>query len=180
MLQWNLDKLSPKFKIELKNINFIKGSLLERIQQQAQQLNKCGTDVHTIESSTVNEEFSEGEKYFILYRNQIVQRLTDGLQTVQQTTAKITKALQDLDDTSNYREYIEKAISCYLMKLYQGIEKLFHRIARNVDMSLPSGAEFIDERAQKLGQVWTYELILQMVKNSKDRPAVIHLILLRK
>lgn len=169
-----LHNLCLKFRIELKNIGFIKGSLLERIQQKAQQLSKGGMDVHTIESCTVDTEFNEREKHFILYKKNIVQRLTDALQTIQQTTGKITKALQDLDDdTPNYREYIEKAISCYLMKLYQGIEKLFHRIARNVDMSLPSGAEFIDERAQELGLEWTYELISQMGKNRKERPAVI-------
>ena len=111
----------------------------------------------------------------MIYRNKIVQRLTDALQTIQQATAKITKALQDMgdDDTSNYREYIEKAISCYLMELYQGIEKLFHRIARNVDMVLPPGSEFLNERGQDLGLECTYELIAQMEQKRRVRPAII-------
>ena len=59
------------------------------------------------------------------------------------------------------REFIENTIATDLADIYRGIENIFLRIAREVDMHVPTGSR------------WHKNLLSQMVEQRPERPPVI-------
>ena len=61
----------------------------------------------------------------------------------------------------DYRKYLEHSIAENLAKVYHNIERIFERIAREIDRDVPSGAE------------WHKALLAQMAESRAQRPPVI-------
>ncbi len=170
---WEVDNLSRKFKIELIDFNLTKGLFRERIQEQSIYIKREETDIHKMVCEAYITTLPEKGKVYVIHKNKLLQRITDELHAIQQIVERITKALGDIKKIPfDCKQYIEKSITIDLINVYRGIEKIFLRIAREVDMSQPPGSEYPKDPAP-LGAEWTYELISQMVKKRPERPAVV-------
>ena len=96
-------------------------------------------------------------------RKRLTQRINDELVKIESTVSGIAKALEDIEVIpANYRQYIEESISKKLADVYNGIEKIFERIAREVDMHVPRG---------KSAGTKTY--LTQMTEQRAERPPAI-------
>lgn len=168
-----IDRLICQFVVELIDINSTKGLLRERIQQQSVTIKKEETEVHNIVCETYITTLSEKGKVYVTHKNKLLQRITDELHAIQLIFQRIAKALRDIKEIpSDCKQYIEKSITIDLISIYRGIEKIFLRIAREVDMDLPPGSEYPKDLAP-LGAEWAYDLISQMAVKRQERPAVV-------
>ena len=121
-----------------------------------------------------NATISQKDQVYLTHMNKLLQRISDELQSIQEIVKRITKALEEIKEIqSDCKHYIEKCITNDLINMYRGIEKIFLRIAREVDKYLPPGSEYPKEKTQRISEEWTYQLISQMKTNRTVRPAVI-------
>ena len=95
-------------------------------------------------------------------RRHLRQRIDDERAKIERTIARIHRGLVIVDVTAiEDREFIEIAMATALAEVYEGIDNIFERIAREVDMDLPSGAE------------WHKKLLAQMTERRAGRPPVL-------
>ncbi len=95
-------------------------------------------------------------------RKKLTQRINDECAKIEPTVDAITKALEDIEVLPvAAREYIEKSIANKLADVYRGIERIFERIATEVDSHLSRGSR------------WHKNLLEQMTKQRPERPPVI-------
>ena len=103
----------------------------------------------------------DGEIYE-MNRKRLTQRINDELAKIESTVGGIAKALEDIEVVpANYRQYIQESIGKKLADVYNGIENIFLRIAREVDMHVPTGSR------------WHKNLLAQMAEQRPDRSPVI-------
>ncbi len=155
---WETKGLNPEFKIDIINFKSIDSLFRERILHQAIPIDKAGTDVLTL----VNASYPENGETYIVNRNKLIQRISDERRKIERTVRGIANALQDIEIiAANHKKYIEKTIASDLAEVYSGIERIFERIAREVDMQMPSGSR------------WHNDLLEQMAERRPERPPVI-------
>lgn len=169
-----------EFKIDFINFDISKGIFRERIKHQAIPIEKRMrppngmTDVWRTLYKHLQQQVSpanDGEIYE-MNRKKLTQRINDELRKISETLERITRGLESIDVLPiQAREFIENTIATDLADVYRGIENIFLRIAREVDMHVPTGSR------------WHKNLLAQMVEQRSERPPVIsedtHLLLER-
>ena len=158
------------FKIDLINFDISKGIFRERVKHQAIPIKKRMrppngmTDVwRTLYKHLQQQVFpaNDGEIYE-MNRKRLTRRINDELEKISETLERITRGLESIDVLPiQAREFIENTIATDLADVYRGIENIFLRIAREVDMHVPTGSR------------WHKNLLAQMVEQRSERPPVI-------
>ena len=159
---WDID---IGFKIDLINFDTVKGLFQERIQQQAIPIKK---GERPILWKTLYEHLHRqvlpiiGEEIYEMNRKKLTQRINDELVKIEGTLARIRRGLESIDVLPDRaREFIENTIATDLADIYSGIERIFERIANEVDGHLPRGSR------------WHKNLLKQMTKQRPERQPVI-------
>ena len=159
---WNTKGISSEFKIDLIDFETSNELFRERILNQAIQIDKGEKDVLKLMKKTNATICTEAEGTYEVNRDKLIQRISDERIKIERTVRGIAHALQDIDVVAeNHRKYVEKTITSDLAEIYRGIENIFERIAREVDMQMPSGSK------------WHRDLLDQMAERREKRPPVI-------
>ena len=159
-----------EFKIDFINLDTSKGIFRERVKHQAIPIEKSMrspngmTDVwRTLYKHLQQQVFpaNAGEIYE-MNQKRLTQRINDELTKISETLERITRGLESIDVLPvQAREFIENTIATDLADVYRGVENIFLRIAREVDMHVPTGSR------------WHKNLLAQMVEQRPERPPVI-------
>jgi predicted nucleotidyltransferase len=154
-----------EFKIDIINFDRSKGLFRERVKHQAIPIERGMRLVlwQTLYEHLQRQVFpTEDGEIYEMNRKRLTQRLNDELTKIESTVGGITKALEDIEAApANYRQYIQESIAKKLADVYNGIENIFKRVAREVDMHLPTGDS------------WHKDLLTQMTEQRPERPPVI-------
>jgi predicted nucleotidyltransferase len=159
-----------EFKIDFINLDISKGIFRERVKHQAIPIEKSMrspngmTDVwRTLYKHLQQQVFpaNDGEIYE-MNRKRLTQRINDELVKINETLERIQRGLESIDVLPvQAREFIENTIATDIADIYRGIENIFLRIAREVDMHVPTGSR------------WHKNLLAQMKELRPERPPVI-------
>ena len=153
------------FKIDFINFDRLKGLFRERVKYQAIPIEKGTRPVlwQALYEHLQRQVFpTEDGEIYEMNRKRLTQRINDELVKIESTVSGIAKALEDIEVIpANYRQYIEESIGKKLADVYNGIEKIFERIAREVDMHVPRGSQ------------WHKVLLTQMTEQRAERPPAI-------
>ena len=154
-----------EFKIDFINFDTTKGIFRERIQHQAMPIEKGTRPVlwRTLYEHLQQQVFptNDGEIYE-MNRKRLTQRINDELTKISETLERIRRGLEKLEVVRiDVREFIENTIATDLADVYRGIENIFLRIAREVDMHVPTGSR------------WHKNLLAQMAEHRPERTSVI-------
>ena len=153
------------FKIDIINFDRSKGLFRERIKYQAIPIEKGVPPVlwQTLYEHLQRQVFPENPgDIYEMNRKRLTQRLNDELTAINETLARIHRGLENIDILPvQAREFIENTIATDLADVYKGIERIFERIAREVDRHVPTGKE------------WHKNLLAQMAEQRPERVPVI-------
>ena len=145
--------------INAKSINKL---FRQRILKEAIPIDKDEIDGASFIQKTKTTLSAETEGIYDVNRNKLFQRISDELIRIEKTTKRIERALEKIDVLPiDAREFIERALAADLAEVYTGFEKIFKRIASEVDKHIPSGNQ------------WHTELLTQMSEHRLDRPPVV-------
>lgn len=153
------------FKIDIINFDRSKGRFKERVKYQTIPIEKGMPPVlwKTLYEHLQRQVFptDDGDIYE-MNRKRLTQRINDELTTINETLARIHRGLEKIEVAPiEFREFIENTIATDLADVYRGIENIFLRIAREVDMHVPTGEE------------WHKNLLAQMAGQRPERVPVI-------
>lgn len=155
---WETKGLNPEFKIDIINFKSINSLFRERVLSQAIPIDKAGKDVLTLMNASSIEN---GETYTV-NRDELIQRIADEQTKIDRTIESIMELLQEIEvATPHHRKFFEELTAKKLAEVYSGIERIFKRIANEIDKHLPKG-----ER-------WHTDLLTQMTEHRPERPPVI-------
>lgn len=158
-------KLDSGFKIDLINFERSKGRFRERIKNQAISIEKGTHPVlwqELYQHLQKNVFPTDDGAIYEMNRKRLTQRINDELAKIETTVNRISKALEDIEVfPTAARPYIEESIASKLADVYMGIERIFERIAREVDTHVPTGDE------------WHKNLLIQMTEQRPERTSVI-------
>ena len=155
---WETKGLSTEFKIDIINFKSINSLFRERILSQAIPIDKARTDFLTL----VNASGTENGETYTVNRDELIQRIADERTKIERTVQGIANALQDIEIiAANHKKYVEKTIASDLADVYSGIERIFERIANEIDKQLPKGDR------------WHTDLLIQMAERRPERSPVI-------
>ena len=153
------------FKIDLINFDMTKGHFRERIQQQAIPIISGERDSQwkTLYKHHHQKIFPiVEEEIYEMNRKKLTQRINDELVKIEDTLTRINRGLEMIKVASeDVTEFIENTIATDLVDIYSGIERIFERIANEVDAHLPRGSR------------WHKDLLEQMTRQRPERPSVI-------
>ncbi|MDE0482276.1 MAG: nucleotidyltransferase domain-containing protein [Candidatus Poribacteria bacterium] len=162
---WKVKGIDTGFKIDLINFDITKGIFQERIQQQAIIVKKGEQPTlwKTLYEHLQRQVFPiVEEEIYEMNRKKLTQRINDEHAKIESTVGGIVKALEDIEVLPvAAREYIEESIANRLADVYSGIERIFERIANEVDAHLSRGSR------------WHKNLLEQMTEQRSERPPVI-------
>ena len=157
--------MSTGFKIDLINFDMMKGYFRERVQQHAIPIQK---GKHLTLWKTQYEHLNRQifpiveEEIYEMNRKKLTQRINDELVKIEDTLVRIRRGLESIDILPyQAREFIENTIATDLTDIYSGIERIFERIANEVDGHLSRGSR------------WHKNLLEQMTRQRPERPPVI-------
>ena len=158
------------FRIDLINFDTSNGLFRERIKHQAIPVEK-GTRPpngvtdgwQTLYKHLQRQVFpTEDGEIYEMNRKRITQRINDELDKIDGILERIQRGLDNIDVLPvQAREFIENTIATDLADVYRGIENIFLRIAREVDMHVPRGSR------------WHKNLLAQMAGKQPERCSVI-------
>ena len=155
---WETKGLNPEFKIDIINFKSVDRLFRERILSEAIPIDKAGTDALTLVNASDREN---GETYRV-NRDELIQRISDERTKIDRTIGSIMELLQEIEvATPHHRKFFEELTAKKLAEVYSGIERIFERIANEIDKQLSKG-----ER-------WHTDLLTQMAERSPERPPVI-------
>ena len=155
---WETKGLDPEFKIDIINFKSVDRLFRDRILSEAIPIDKAGTDAFTLVNASDREN---GETYRV-NRDELIQRITDEHTKIERTVGRVERALEKIDILPvDARQFIERALAADLAEVYTGFEKIFERVANEIDKQLPKG-----ER-------WHTNLLTQMAERCPERPPVI-------
>ena len=159
---WDTKGLTTEFKIDLIDFESSNGLFRQRILNQAIPIDKDVSDVQKLMDIAYSTSYAETEGIYAVNRERLIQRISDERTKIERTVRGIANALQDIDVVAeNHRKYVEKTIASDLAEIYKGIEKIFERIANEVDKHVPSGNQ------------WHNDLLTQMAEHCEKRLPVI-------
>lgn len=158
-------EIETGFKIDLINFETSKGLFRERVQQQAIPI-KNGEQpmswkslyehIHRQGFPIVEEEIYE------MNRQKLTQRIADELAKIEDALSRIRRGIESINVLPiQAREFIENTIATDLADIYSGVERIFERIAREVDGHLSRGSQ------------WHKDLLQQMTQQRPERSPVI-------
>lgn len=154
-----------KFKIDIINFDTSKGLFRERIKNQAIPIEKGTHPVLWQELYTHLQRHvfpTTDGKIYEMNRKRLTQRINDELVKIEETLERIHRGLENIDVLPvQAREFIENTIATDLADVYKGIERIFERITREVDMHVPRGS------------TWHKDLLAQMAEQRPERSPVI-------
>ena len=152
---WETRNFSPEFKIDLVNFHSATGRFRARIQSQAVSIQIGETALNKLTSA------KRGETYEVKRRN-LIERIADERRKIERTVEEIRKRLKKMESASGEDlEDLKALVALRLLVFYTGLDNIFERIAREIDMDEPKGKE------------WHKELLKQMAESCPSRPAVI-------
>ena len=154
-----------EFKIDFINFDTSKGIFRERIIHQAIPIERGTRPTlwKTLYEHLQRQVFpaNDGDIYE-MNRKRLTQRINDELIKISETLERIRRGLESIDVLPiQAREFIENTIATDLADVYRGIENIFLRIAREVDMHVPTGSR------------WHKNLLTQMVEQRPERLPVV-------
>ena len=158
------------FKIDFINFDTSKGHFRERIKYQAIPIEKGSrspnspTNVwQTLYEHLQRQVFpTEDGDIYEMNRKRLTQRINDEFDKIEETLERIHRGLDNIDVLPvQAREFIENTIATDLADIYSGIERIFERIAREVDTHIPTGSR------------WHKNLLAQMAEKRPERRPVI-------
>ena len=159
---WETEGLTTEFEIDLIDIKSINRLFRQRILNEAIPIDKDETDRHHFIQKTYTTLSAEAEGNYEVNRESLIQRISDERDKIERTVRGIKNALLDIDVVAdNHRKYVEKTIASDLVEIYNGIERIFERIAREVDKHVPSGGK------------WHKDLLAQMADHRGKRQPII-------
>ena len=159
-----------EFKIDIVNLDMSKGLFRERVKHQAIPIERGVrppngvTDVwQTLYEHLQRQVFpTEDGEIYEMNRKRLTQRINDELEKIRETLERIQRGLENIDVLPiQAREFIENTIATDLADVYRGIENIFLRIAREVDMHVPRGSR------------WHKNLLMQMTEQRPERRSVV-------
>ena len=154
-----------EFKIDITNFDRSKGLFRERIRTQAIPIEKGKPPLlwRTLYGHLQRHVFpTDDREIYEMNRKRLTQRINDELAEIEETLERIQRGLDNIDVLPiQAREFIENTIATDLADVYKGIERIFERIAREVDTHVPTGAE------------WHKNLLAQMAAQRPERAPVI-------
>lgn len=163
--------VDSEFRIDLINMAVLSGSFRARVMHQAIRVEKGRHPPHRMTAAawrTLYEHLrrnvlpADPADMYEMTLKQLTQRLSDELGRIDETLARIQRGVVQIDVLPvQAREFIENTIATDLADVYGGVDRIFLRIAREVDMSVPSGRR------------WHKDLLAQMAEGCPERPAVI-------
>ena len=153
------------FKIDIVNLDMSKGLFRERVKYQAIPIERGVRPVlwQTLYEHLQRQVFpTEDGEIYEMNRKRLTQRINDELEKIRETLERIQRGLEKIEVVPiDVREFIENTIATDLADVYRGIENIFLRIAREVDMHVPRGSR------------WHKNLLAQMTEQRPERPPVI-------
>ena len=153
------------FRIDLINFDTSNGLFQERIKHQAMPIEKGIRPVlwQTLYKHLQRQVFpTEDGEIYEMNRKRLTQRVNDELDKIDGILERIQRGLDNIDVLPiQAREFIENTIATDLADVYRGIENIFLRIAREVDMHVPTGSR------------WHKNLLAQMAEKRPERCPVI-------
>ena len=153
------------FKIDLINFDLTKGLFKERIQQKAILIDKGGRPVlwKSLYDHLQHHVFPiVEEEIYEMNQKKLTQRINDECAKIESTVDAIVKGLEDIEVLPEAAiPYVEEAMANKLADVNRGIERIFERIASEVDGYTP------------LGSRWHKDLLEQMTEQRPERPPVI-------
>ncbi len=159
---WETEDLGSEFKIDIINFKSINRSFRERILSQAILIDRGETDTLKMIKETSSRADTETREIYKVDREKLIQRIFDERAKTEKTVERIGRALEKIDVLPvDAREFIERALAADLAEVYTGFEKIFERIANEVDKYVPSGDR------------WHNDLLTQMAERRSERPPVI-------
>ena len=156
--------LCPKFKIDLINFEASTGLFRERVQRQAIPLKKAdaGIDRQLPYKHSYLPTIARNGTIYEMNQIKLIQRIADERAKIDRVVGSITELLQEIEvATPRHRKFFEELTAKKLVEVYSGIERIFERIASEVDMHTPRGNR------------WHNDLLEQMAKRQPERPPVI-------
>ena len=159
-----------EFKIDCVNFDTSKGHFRERIKYQAIPIEKgmrppnSPTNMwQTLYEHLQRQVFpTEEEDIYEMNRKRLTQRINDELDKIEGTLERIHRGLKKIEEVPiDVTEFIENTIATDLADVYNGIERIFERIAREVDTVMPTGSR------------WHKNLLAQMAEKRPERHPVI-------
>ena len=153
------------FKIDFVNFDTSKGHFRERIKYQAIPIEKGAHPGlwQTLYKHLQRQVFpTEDGDIYEINRKRLTQRINDELDKINGTLERIQRGLDNIEEVpTDVTEFIENTIATDLADIYNGIERIFERIAREVDTLMPTGSR------------WHKNLLAQMAKKRPERRPVI-------
>ena len=153
------------FKIDFINFDTSKGHFRERIKYQAIPIERGTRPIlwKRLYEHLQRQVFpTEDGDIYEMNRKRLTQRINDELDKIDGTLERIQRGLDNIDVLPvQAREFIENTIATDLADIYNGIERIFERIAREVDTLMPTGSR------------WHKNLLAQMAEKRPERCPVI-------
>ena len=162
--RWETAALCPEFKIDLINFEESTGPFRERVQSQAIPL---GNGDEEIDRQAPYEHhlptiLARNGAIYEMNQIKLIQRITDERAKIERVVSSITELLQEIEVAiPRHRKFFEELTAKKLVEVYNGIERIFERIAREVDMHTPKGNQ------------WHNNLLKQMAERQPERPPVV-------
>ena len=155
---WETKGLDPEFKIDIINFKSVDRLFRERILSQAIPIDKAGTDVLAL----VNALGPENRETYTVNRDELIQRIADERRKIDRTIGSIMELLEEIEvATPHHRKFFEELTANKLAEVYSGIERIFERIANEIDKHSPKGDR------------WHTDLLTQVAERCPERPPVI-------
>ena len=166
------------FRIDLINFDTSNGLFRERIKHQAMPIEKGIRPVlwQTLYKHLQRQIFpTEDGEIYEMNRKRLTQRINDELDKIRETLERIQRGLENIDVLPiQAREFIENTIATDLADVYRGIENIFLRIAREVDMHVPAGSRWHTFNSKFLAcKLRQKDLLAQMAEKRPERCPVI-------
>ncbi|MCY3742963.1 MAG: hypothetical protein OXH00_18260 [Candidatus Poribacteria bacterium] len=153
------------FKIDFINFDRLKGLFRERVKHQAIPIEKGTRPIlwQTLYKHLQRQVFpTEDGDIYEMNRKRLTQRINDEFDKIEGTLERIHRGLEKIEEVPiDVTEFIENTIATDLADVYRGIENIFLRIAREVDMHVPTGSQ------------WHKNLLAQMAEKRPERRPVI-------
>ena len=150
------------FKIDFVTFEETQGLFRERVQSQAVFIQNHAAWAPEQPVPCRPPLSAEQGGLYEMNRSRFIRRIADERTKIEETIARIHRGLASVEETAvENKEFIEIAMATDLAGVYEGIESVFKRIAREVDGDVPR-----DEQ-------WHKNLLAQMKERRAVRPPVI-------
>lgn len=163
--RYGIGDLCPEFKIDLINFEEATGLFRDRVRRQAIPLEKGPKQTAGHAPYEYLHTPIIPERHGTIYemnQNQLIQRIAAERVKVERVIGSITELLEEIEvAVPRHRKFFEELTAKKLVEVYSGFERIFERIAREVDMQTPRGSR------------WHNDLLEQMAERRPERPPVI-------